>query len=328
MLHFIVRRLGYIAILLVMVSIISFIIIQLPPGDWLSAHVAAMRVQGATINEEVIAGLKQQYGLDQPPVPQYFTWVRQLVKGNFGYSFSYSSPVKDLIVERLPATLGISLLTILVTYLLAIPIGIYSATHQYAPGDYIFSFLGFIGLSVPSFLLALILMFAGYKYFDLSVGGLYSPKFIGEPWTNAKFVDMLEHLPIPVLIIGLSGTAGLMRVLRGTLLDEIHRPYVDTARAKGLRESVLLYRYPVRIAINPLISTVGWLLPAMFSGQVIVSIVLNLPTEGPLLYEALRAQDTYLAGSIVMILSFFTLVGTLISDILLAIVDPRIRIEE
>jgi len=326
--HFIIRRLGYIAILLVLVSIVSFIIIQLPPGDWLSAYVTRLRVQGATINEEIIQGLKRQYGLDQPPVRQYFTWVSNLVQGDFGYSFSYSRPVKDLIIERLPATLGISVLTILVTYLIAIPIGIYSATHQYSVGDYVFTFLGFIGLSVPSFLLALILMFLGYKYFDLSVGGLYSPQYIGEPWDWDKFVDMLWHLPIPVLIIGLSGTTGLIRVLRGTLLDEIHRPYVDTARAKGLRERVLLYRYPVRIAINPLISTVGWLLPAMFSGQVIVSIVLNLPTVGPLLYEALRAQDTYLAGSIVMILSLFTLIGTLISDILLAIVDPRIRIEE
>ena len=328
MTRFIIRRLGYIAVLLVLVSIVSFIIIQLPPGDWLSAYVTRLRVQGAIVNEEIIEGLKQQYGLEQPPVRQYFTWVGNLVEGDFGYSFSYSRPVDDLIVERLPATLGISLLTILVTYLIAIPIGIYSATHQYSIADYIFTFVGFIGLSVPSFLLALILMFAGYKYFDLSVGGLYSPKYIGEPWDWDKVVDMLAHLPIPVLIIGLAGTTGLIRVLRGTLLDEIHRPYVDTARAKGLKERVLLYRYPVRIAINPLVSTIGWLLPAMFSGQVIVSIVLNLPTVGPLLYEALRAQDTYLAGSIVMILSLFTLIGTLISDILLALIDPRIRIEE
>jgi len=313
---------------LVLVSIVSFIIIQLPPGDWLSAYVTRLRVQGAMVNEEIIEGLKQQYGLDQPPVRQYFTWVRNLVQGDFGYSFSYSRPVEDLIMERLPATLGISLLTVFVTYLMAIPIGIYSATHQYSIADYAFTFLGFIGLSVPSFLLALILMFAGYKYFELSVGGLYSPEYISEPWDWDKFVDMLAHLPIPVLIIGLAGTTGLIRVLRGTLLDEIHRPYVDTARAKGLSERVLLYRYPVRIAINPLVSTVGWLLPAMFSGQVIVSIVLNLPTVGPLLYEALRAQDTYLAGSIVMILSLFTLIGTLISDILLALIDPRIRIEE
>lgn len=314
--------------LLVLVSIISFIIIQLPPGDWLSAYVTRLRVQGAMVNEEIIEGLKQQYGLDQPLVLQYFTWMRGLLEGDWGYSFSYSRPVADLIMERMPATLGISLLTVLVSYLIAIPIGIYSAIHQYSAADYAFSFLGFVGLSVPGFLLALILMFFGYKYLNLSVGGLYSPKYIGEPWTWDKFVDMLYHLPIPVLIIGLSGTAGLIRVLRGTLLDEIHRPYVDTARAKGLKERVLLYRYPVRIAINPLLSTVGWLLPAMFSGHVVVSIVLNLPTVGPLLYEALRGQDTYLAGSIVMILSFLTLIGTLLSDILLAIADPRIRIEE
>lgn len=328
MLNFIIRRFVFIAILLVLVSIVSFITIQLPPGDWLSAYVTALKVQGAQINEEVIEGLKIQYGLELPPVLQYFKWVGGLLQGDFGFSFSYSRPVADLLAERLPATIGISLLTILVTYAIAIPIGIYSATHQYSPLDYTFSFLGFVGLSMPSFLLALILMFVGYKYFGLSIGGLNSPEFIGEPMSWAKFADMLAHLPIPILIISLSGTAGLIRVLRGTLLDEIRKPYVDTARAKGLKERVLLYRYPVRIAINPLISTIGWLLPSVFSGQVIVSIVLNLPTVGPLLYEALRGQDTYLAGSIVMILSFLTVIGTLISDILLAIVDPRIRIEE
>ncbi|MBI5668510.1 MAG: ABC transporter permease [Chloroflexi bacterium] len=328
MLNFIIRRFVFIAILLVLVSIVSFITIQLPPGDWLSAYVTALKVQGAQINEEIIEGLKIQYGLELPPVQQYFRWVTGLLQGDFGFSFSYSRPVADLLAERLPATIGISVLTIIVTYAIAIPIGIYSATHQYSPLDYTFSFLGFIGLSMPSFLLALILMFVGYKYFGLSIGGLNSPEFIGEPMSWAKFSDMLAHLPIPILIISLSGTAGLIRVLRGTLLDEIRKPYVDTARAKGLKERVLLYRYPVRIAINPLISTIGWLLPSVFSGQVIVSIVLNLPTVGPLLYEALRGQDTYLAGSIVMILSFFTVIGTLLSDILLAIVDPRIRIEE
>jgi peptide/nickel transport system permease protein len=328
MTQFILRRLGFIAVVLVLVSIISFIIIQLPPGDWLSAYVTALRVQGAQINEDVIEGLKQQYGLDLPPVLQYFKWVSGLPRGDFGFSFSFGRPVAEVIAERLPATLGLSLLTIILTYLIASPIGIYSATHQYSLFDYVFSFLGFIGLSLPSFLLALILMYFSFKYLGLSIGGLYSPEFMGEPMSWAKFVDMLGHLPIPVLIISLSGTAGLIRVLRGTLLDEIRKPYVETARAKGLRERVLLYRYPVRIAINPVISTIGWLLPAVFSGSTIISIVLNIPTVGPLLYEALRGQDTYLAGSIVMILSLFTLIGTLLSDILLAIVDPRIRIEE
>jgi len=328
MLNFIVRRFAFIAILLALVSIISFIIIQLPPGDWLSAYVTALRVQGAQINQDVIDGLKQQYGLDQPPVGQYVTWMTGIMHGDFGFSFSYGRPVGSLIAERLPATLGISLLTIVITYLIAIPIGIYSATHQYSKLDYTFTFFGFIGLSMPGFLLALVLMFFAYKYFGLSVGGLYSPEYMGAPWSWNKFVDMLAHLPIPVLIISLSGTAGIMRVLRGSLLDEIRKPYVDTARAKGLNERAVLFRYPVRIALNPILSTIGWLLPAVFSGQIIVSIVLNLPTVGPLLYESLRGQDTYLAGSIVMILSFFTLIGTLISDILLAIVDPRIRIEE
>lgn len=328
MTQYILRRFIFIAIVMALVSIVSFIIIQLPPGDWLSAYVAALRVQGAEINDDVIAGLKQQYGLDQPPIQQYLTWVSGLPRGDFGFSFSYSRPVSDLIAERLPMTLVISLLTVVVTYLIAIPIGIYSATHQYSPLDYVFTFLGFIGLSMPGFLLALILMFVAYRYFGLSIGGLNSPEFLGAPMSWAKFVDTLLRLPIPVLIISLAGTTGLIRVLRGTLLDELRKPYVDTARAKGLKERVLLYRYPVRIAINPIISTIGWLLPAVFSGETIVSIVLGLPTMGPLLYEALRAQDTYLAGSIVMILSFFVLIGTLISDILLAIVDPRIRIEE
>lgn len=328
MLQFIIRRLGFIAIVLVLVSIISFIIIQLPPGDWLSAYVTALRVQGAQINEEIIEGLKIQYGLDLPPVMQYFKWITGMLKGDLGFSFTYGRPVADVIAERLPLTIWLSLITITITYAIAIPFGIYSAKHQYSFLDYTFTFLGFIGLSMPGFLLALILMFFAYKYFGLSIGGLFSPQYLGEPMSWPKFVDMLGHLPIPVLIISLSGTAGLIRVLRGTLLDEIHKPYVDTARARGLKESTLLYRYPVRIAINPLISTVGWLLPAIISGQTIIAIVLNLPTVGPLLYEALRGQDTYLAGSIVMILSLFTLIGTLISDILLAIVDPRIRIEE
>ncbi len=329
MAQFILRRVGFIAILLVMVSIISFVIIQLPPGDWLSSYVSALRTQGAQINDSVIEGLRVQYGLDQPPVQQYFTWVTNIVlHGDYGFSFSYGRPVAELLAERLPWTLLISILSIALTYALAIPIGIYSATHQYSSRDYLFTFIGFFGLSMPGFLLALILMYLAYKYFGLSVTGLYSPKYMGEPMSWDKFVDILGHLPIPVLIISLSGTAGLIRVLRGTLLDEIRRPYVDTARAKGLKERTLLYRYPVRIAINPLISTVGWLLPSVFSGQTIISIVLNLPTVGLLLYEALRAQDTYLAGSIVMILALLTLIGTLLSDILLAVVDPRIRIEE
>ena len=286
-------------------------------------------MQGAVVNDSVIQSLKVEYGLDLPPVQQYFKWVSNIVlHGDLGFSFSYGRPVSGLIMERLPTTLGISLLTILLTYAIAIPVGIYSATHQYSMLDYAFTLLGFIGLAMPGFLLALVLMFFAYKYLNLSVGGLFSPQYMGEPMSWAKFTDMLGHLPIPVLIISLSGTAGLIRVLRGTLLDELHKPYVDTARAKGLPEQKLLYRYPVRLALNPLISTIGWLLPAVFSGQTIIDIVLNLPTIGPLLYEALRAKDTYLAGSIVMILAFLTLLGTLLSDILLVVVDPRIRIEE
>ncbi len=328
MTRYLLRRLAYGVLLLLVISVVAFVIIQLPPGDWLTSYVAQLRTQGADINQSIIDGLKQQYGLGEPLTVQYLKWMAGILHGNFGFSFSYNQPVTQLVLERLPVTLLISGMAIVVTYALAIPIGIVSATRQYSVWDYLATFIGFIGLSVPSFLIALILMFAAYRYFGLSVGGLTSPRYIGEPLSWAKFWDLAAHLPLPILIIALSGTAPLIRILRGSLLDELEKPYVDTARAKGLQERQVLLKYPVRVALNPIVSTAGWLIPAVFSGQVIVSIVMGIPDMGPLLYNALLRQDTYLAGSVVLILSALTILGTLLSDVLLAALDPRIRLEK
>jgi len=327
MFSYIIRRFIYMVVLLIAVSIISFIIIQLPPGDWLTTYVASLEVTGQKINEAQVASLKKQYGLDQPPIAQYFKWITNMARGNFGFSFSYNKPVSALLRERLPVTILLSMFTILLTYLIAIPIGIYSATQQYSFLDYVFMVIGFIGLAIPGFLFALILMYFFHKYFGLSIGGLFSAKYIGAPWSLGKLLDMIKHLPIPFMVIGSAGTAGLIRVMRGCLLDELKKPYVTTARAKGVAERTLLFRYPVRVAITPIISTIGWTLPAIFSGETVVSIVLNLPTTGPLLYNALISQDMYLAGSIVMLLTSLTLIGTFISDILLVVADPRIQLE-
>ncbi|WP_425145151.1 ABC transporter permease [Deinococcus sp.] len=328
MVRYLGRRLLYGLLLVALISVVAFILIQLPPGDWLTSYVAWMRSQGTQIDDAVIAGLKHQYGLDQSLVSQYFTWVGGILHGDLGFSFSYNKSVSVVILDRLPITLMISLLTIITTYAVAIPIGILSATRQYSFVDYAASFVGFIGLSVPSFLIALILMFLAYRYFGLSVGGLNSPGYIGEPLSWGKFLDTLAHLPLPILVLALSGTAPLIRILRGSLLDELQKPYVDTARAKGMSERTLLWRYPVRIALNPIVSTIGWLIPAVFSGQVIVSIVMGIPDMGPLLYNALIRQDTFLAGSIVLILSVLTIIGTLVSDVALMFLDPRIRLEK
>lgn len=328
MIRYLGRRFLYGIVLIALISVVAFVLIQLPPGDWLTSYVASLRVQGAQISDAAIAALKHQYGFDQPMVGQYFHWINGILHGNFGFSFSYGLPVATIIAQRLPITLLISTLTIITTYAIAIPIGMLSATRQYSVFDYAASFIGFIGLSVPSFLVALILMFLAYRYFGLSIGGLNSPRFIGEPLTWGKFLDTASHLPLPVLIISLSGTAPLIRILRGSLLDELQKPYVDTARAKGMTERSLLWRYPVRVALNPIISTIGWLIPAVFSGQVIVSIVMGIPDMGPLLYNALIRQDTFLAGSIVLILSVLTIIGTLVSDVALMLIDPRIRLEK
>jgi len=313
--------------ILLVVSISAFIIIQLPPGDWLTSYIARLQEAGQYLDESQIVSLKKQYGLDLPIYFQYFKWVGGMFHGDFGRSFSYNKPVSELIAERLPLTIILSLFALIFTYVIAIPVGIYSATHQYSIGDYAFTVVGFIGLALPNFLFALILMLFFYKYFGLSIGGLWSSQYMGEAWSMAKFIDMLKHLPIPIIVIGTAGTAGLIRVMRGCLLDELGKQYVITARAKGVTERTLLFKYPVRVAINPVVSTIGWTLPAIVSGETITAIVLGLPTTGPLLFQALMSQDMYLAGSVVMFLTFLTVIGTLISDILLAWIDPRIRYE-
>jgi peptide/nickel transport system permease protein len=305
--------------------VVSFIIIELPPGDFLSYYVAQMQSQGIILGDAEIIALRKQYGLDLPLYQHYFKWMGRMLRGDFGISFRWNRPVKDLLAEVLPLTVMISFLTLLFTYLVAIPIGIYSATHQYSIGDYSFTVFGFAGLATPNFLLALILMFLSYKYFGLSIGGLFSPEYMDKAWSIGKFVDMLKHLPIPIVVVGTAGTAELIRIMRGCLLDELGKQYVITARAKGLAERTLLFKYPVRLSLNPIISRIGWVLPQIISGAVITAIVLSLPTTGPLLYGALTAQDMYLAGSIIMLLSSFTVIGTLISDILLAWLDPRIQ---
>ncbi|MGB9683094.1 MAG: ABC transporter permease [bacterium] len=327
MFGYVLRRILYMIPTLVLISVVSFIIIQLPPGDFLTSYIAQLSQTGETVDEATVAALKHRYGLDQPYYVQFFMWVWGMLHGDFGQSFEWNRPVSQLIWERLGLTVAVSTFTLILTWILSFPIGMYSATHQYSIGDYTFTFLGYIGLATPNFMIALILMWIAYSVFGASVGGLFSPQYVEAPWSWAKFVDMLGHLWIPAIVIGMGGTAGLIRTLRANLLDELHKPYVITARAKGVPERRLLWRYPLRVAIIPFISTVGWTLPGIISGETIVAVVLSLPTTGPLLLRALQSQDMYLAGSFIMLLSFLTVLGTLISDILLGWVDPRIRYE-
>jgi peptide/nickel transport system permease protein len=327
MLQYILRRILYMIPTLILISVVSFIIIQLPPGDFLTSYIAQLSQTGETVDEATIAALKKRYGLDQPYYIQYFMWVKGMFQGDFGQSFEWNRPVSQLIWERLGLTVAVSTFTMLFSWALSFPIGMYSATHQYSIGDYLATFIGYIGLATPNFMIALILMWIAYSVFGASVGGLFSPQYVEAPWSWGKFLDMLNHLWIPAIVIGMGGTAGLIRTLRANLLDELHKPYVITARAKGVPERKLVWKYPLRVAIIPWISTVGWTLPGIVSGETIVAVVLSLPTTGPLLLRALQSQDMYLAGSFIMFLSFLTVIGTLISDILLGWVDPRIRYE-
>jgi peptide/nickel transport system permease protein len=327
MLSYIVRRCFYMLFLLIIASIVTFVIIQLPPGDYLTTLVINLEERGLKLQEGQIAALREEYGLNLTIYEQYFKWVTNMLRGDFGRSFQYEAPVSKLIGERLLLTITMSLLTLIFVYLIAVPIGIYSATHQYSLTDYAFTFLGFIGLATPNFLLALILMFLFYKYLNMSVGGLFSPEFQIAGWSIAKVWDMLKHLPIPIFVIGTAGTAGLIRVLRSCLLDELRKQYVVTARSKGLTERRILLKYPVRVAVNPMVSNIGGILPDLVSGATITSIVLSLPTTGPLLFGALMNEDMYLAGSFIMFLTSLSLIGVLISDMLLVVVDPRIRFE-
>jgi peptide/nickel transport system permease protein len=314
---------------LFVVSVISFLVIQLPPGDFLTSYIAQVRqTEGdAAANSltSVIPALQAQYGLDRPITEQYLIWMGNiLTKGDFGYSFEQKQPVSVLIWERLGLTIVLTGFTLIFTWLLAIPIGVLSATKQYSIGDYFFTFMSFVGLGVPNFLIALILMWLAFAYFDASITGLFSPEYAEAPWSLAKFLDMLSKIWLPIVVLGLGGTASLIRTMRANLLDELNKPYVEAARAKGVKERTLIWKYPVRIALNPFVSSIGWAFPQLVSGATIVSIVLNLPTTGPLLLRSLLSQDMYLAGSFVLLLSGLTVIGTLVSDILLALLDPRI----
>lgn len=330
MTNFIIRRILYLIPMLFFISVLSFIIIQLPPGDYVTTYVSALEQdRGYTLADEEISQLREYYGLNAPMYVRYLKWVQNmLLYGDFGKSLDWKRPVSEILFERIPLTILLSLSSLLFVWAVAIPVGIYSATHQYTLFDYIFTFFGFIGLATPNFLLALILMYLALSYFGVSVGGLFSPAYITSPWSFGKFLDLLNHIWIPMIVIGTAGTAGLIRVMRGSLLDELRKQYVVTARSKGVSEGKLLFKYPLRVAINPVISTIGWTLPALICGETLTAIVLSLPTTGPVLLRALMTQDMFLAGSIIMILSSLTIIGSLISDILLVYVDPRIRFEE
>ncbi len=328
MLRYIVKRLLQMIPILFMISLISFIIIQLPPGSYLNTMIAQMRSAGDDVNMELVEALRVRYSLDQPVHIQYYNWMKGiLTRGDFGFSFEWNRPVSYLIWERLGLSVAVSLSALIFSWVVAFPIAIYSAVKKNTIGDYVLTFLGFLGLSTPNFMLALILMYISSKYFGFSVGGLFSPEFVMAPWSWAKVADMLTHIWIPMIVIGTAGTAGLIRVLRNNLLDELDKPYVVAARSKGISTIRLLFKYPVRLALIPFISTVGWQLPKMVSGEAVTATVLSLPTAGPLMLAALRSQDMYLAGGFLLLLAALTMIGTLISDLLLVIVDPRIRYE-
>lgn len=328
MFSYIGRRFLYMILMMIILSAVVFSIIQLPPGDYATSYIHELEMKGGgEVGEAQIVAIRKQYGLDLPLYRQYMRWVSGLLRGYLGRSFYWNRPINELLAERLPYTLIISLSTVAFTYVIAVPIGIYSATHQYSVVDYVFTVIGFAGIAIPGFLFALIMMYALHEYFGLSVGSLFSPEYVSASWSWLRILDMIKHMWAPVIIVGLSGTCGIIRVMRASLLDELSHPYVVTARAKGLKERTLVMKYPVRIAINPILSTVGWILPGIFSGSTIVAVVLALPTVGPLLLDALMAQDFYVSGSIIMILTLLTLIGTFISDILLGWADPRVRFD-
>jgi peptide/nickel transport system permease protein len=310
------------------ISVLSFAIIQLPPGDYVTSYIAQMASMGSVVTDEEAENLRIQYGLGQPIYVQYLKWMRLVAQGNFGQSMEWRRPVVEVIGERLWLTVVVSVAALLLTWVLALPIGIYSAVRQYSIGDYLATFVGFIGLAVPNFLLALVLLYFGFVFFNAHIGGLFSLEYHDATWSWARVWDLLKHLPIPALILGLAGTAQQIRIMRANLLDELRKPYVVTARSKGLPEPKVITKYPVRVALNPFASTIGYTLPYIVSGSIIVSLVLGLPTVGPLLLKALIAQDMFLAGTIVLLLGVMTVIGTLISDVLLVWIDPRIRLEE
>jgi len=326
--RYIARRLVLLPALLFVFSVAVFAIIQAPPGDFLTAYAATLASSGSSISAEQLQALRREYGLDQPIPVQYLKWMENLLRGNLGLSLEYQRPNSELIGERLALTVVLAVLSFIFTWVVAIPAGIYSATHQRSALDYVFTVLNYVGVATPNFMLALILMWIAFTYFGIGVTGLFSPEYVDARWSMARVGNLLAHIWLPAVVLGVAGTARLTRVMRANLLDELNKPYVTTARAKGLSEWRLVLRYPARLALNPLVSTIGWYLPALFSGSLIVATVMNLPNIGPLLLRALVNQDMYLAGSILLIYCFLTVVGTLISDVLLAWLDPRIRMED
>lgn len=323
MISFIVKRFITMVPTLFVISIISFVIIQLPPGDFLTTHIAQLEASGDAISQSEVEALRQRYGLGESMFVQYLKWISGVLVGDFGYSFEWNRPVGTLLWGRMGLTLAVSVSALLFSWVVAFPIGVYSAVKQHSIGDYVATFIGFLGLSIPNFLLALILMYAGYRIFGMSIGGLFSPEFVDAPWSFARFTNMLSHIWIPMVVVGTAGTAGLIRIMRNNLLDELGKQYVVTARAKGLPMHRVIIKYPLRLALIPFVSTAGWLLPTLISGAAIVSVVLNLPTAGPLLLRALLGQDMYLAGSFTLLMASLTVIGTFISDLILLTIDPR-----
>ena len=329
MLTYFLRRSFYLLITVAVVSVVAFVLIQLPPGDYLTTYVIQLENQGSTVSEYELAGLRRQFGLDQPIMVQYVKWIWGIVsRGNFGHSMLWNVAVSELIWERMGWTMVVALGSLLFTYAVAIPIGIYSALHKYSPFDFSFTVIGYVGLATPNFFLALLLMYMGFKVFGQSVGGLFSPEYADAPWSLRKLLDLLSHLWVPVVVLGTAGTASIIRIMRGMLLDELKKQYVVTARAKGLAERRLVFRYPVRIALNPIVATIGWQLATIISGAPIVGVVLSLPTTGAMMLRALLSEDMLLAGAFILLLSVLTVAGTFISDLLLAALDPRIRLEQ
>ena len=327
MIRYIGGRLLLLPLLLVLYSFVIFVIIQAPPGDFLTAYVATLASSGTSITAEQLQAMRHDYGLDQPFLVQYARWMGSLFQGNLGLSLEYQRPNAELIMEQLGLTLALALFSFVLTWAIAIPAGIYSAMHPRSVLDYLFTVLNYVGVATPNFMLALVLMWLAFAYFDISLTGLFSAEFVDAPWSYARLIDLLQHLWLPSLVLAIAGTARLTRIMRANLLDELNKPYVETARAKGMAEWRLVLRYPVRLALNPLVSTIGWYLPQLFSGSLIVATVMNLPNIGPLLLRALINQDMFLAGGILLIYSFLTIVGTLLSDVLLALLDSRIRME-
>ncbi|MFN2123980.1 MAG: ABC transporter permease [Candidatus Promineifilaceae bacterium] len=325
--QYIIKRLLLLPLLLVIFSIFAFVIIQAPPGDFVTTYIADLAASGSSIDQAQIDALRDRYGLDQPMYVQYYKWMSRIVTGDLGFSLDWQKPIKELIGERIMLTIMLGLFTFAFTWALAVPIGIISAVKQYSFLDYSFTVFNYFGVATPTFMTALILMWIAFSKFGVSVTGLFSPEYIDAPWSIERVQDLLRHMWLPMVILGLDGTARLARIMRANLLDELNKPYVEMARAKGMSEWRLILKYPVRLAINPLVSTIGWYLPLIFSGSVIVATVLNLPTIGPMLLRSLISQDMFLAGSIVMIYLFLAVIGTLISDILLAWLDPRIRMD-